>query len=153
VLAHDSVIRRFIIWEFSGNGVHIQADGVQVLESDIVLSGGDGVRIEGSRNTILSHPAVNSGRGVNVVSGTSNEIRGNIIGNDRLGIDLGNDGVTLNDAGDIDRGANGLQNAPHISLSAERIAERGLSSLHRAAEHPEHRVRDRSLLPACPGEH
>jgi hypothetical protein len=59
---------------------------------------------------------VNSGRGVNVVSGTGNEIRGNIIGNDRLGIDLGNDGVTLNDAGDIDQGANGLQNAPHISL-------------------------------------
>jgi CSLREA domain-containing protein len=116
VLADDSVIRRFIIWEFSGNGVHIQADGVQVLESDIVLSGGDGVRIEGSRNTILSHPAVNSGRGVNVVSGTGNEILGNIIGNDRLGIDLGNDGVTLNDAGDIDQGANGLQNAPHISL-------------------------------------
>jgi CSLREA domain-containing protein len=38
VLADDSVIRRFIIWEFSGNGVHIQADGVQVLESDIVLA-------------------------------------------------------------------------------------------------------------------
>ena len=57
--------------------------------------------------------AFNSGSGVYVGSGTGNRILGNhIFNNARLGIDLGPAGVTPNDPGDADTGANGLQNFP-----------------------------------------
>ena len=50
-----------------------------------------------------------------------NRISANAIhDNAALGIDLGADGVTPNDAGDVDGGANGLQNFPvitNVSLS------------------------------------
>jgi IPT/TIG domain/S-layer homology domain len=62
----------------------------------------------------------NNGKGILVINGTGNAIRGNAIHDDAgLGIDLGSagnpDGVTPNDAGDADTGANNLQNFPLIS--------------------------------------
>ena len=64
--------------------------------------------------------AFNNGPGVNVVLGTGNAIRGNSIhsnGDPRvgLGINLGRDGMTPNDTGDPDSGANNLQNFPVIT--------------------------------------
>ncbi|MCH9662080.1 MAG: right-handed parallel beta-helix repeat-containing protein, partial [Gammaproteobacteria bacterium] len=54
-----------------------------------------------------------SGIGLTSASGTGNSILGNSIhSNDVLGIDLGVDGVTVNDVGDGDAGANNLQNFP-----------------------------------------
>lgn len=59
--------------------------------------------------------AFNSGRGVNVLSGDHITILGNsIFSNGNLGIDLGGDGVTLNDSEDADTGPNALQNFPVI---------------------------------------
>jgi IPT/TIG domain/S-layer homology domain len=63
----------------------------------------------GEGNTI----AFNGSVGVRVSSSTGWAIRGNSIhDNAGLGIDLQNDGVNFNDPGDVDEGANHLQNFP-----------------------------------------
>lgn len=62
--------------------------------------------------------AFNTGDGVlvSLVAGTGNAVLGNSIhDNGELGIDLGNDGVTPNDALDADSGPNALQNFPVIT--------------------------------------
>lgn len=79
-------------------------DGVFILDaSDNSLSGGNVV-------------AFNLGRGVAVDAGSNNALSGNaIFGNNSLGIDLGNDGLTSNDVDDADSGSNNLQNSPVIN--------------------------------------
>ena len=64
------------------------------------------------QNTIVG----NNGAGVLLSGGSGTWIHGNSIDNNAgLGIDLGADGVSLNDAGDADTGANSLQNFPLLS--------------------------------------
>ena len=86
---------------------------------------GDGVQVQGSstNNAIGGSTtgagnliAYNAGAGVSVVNGSGDAILGNsIYSNTGLGIDLGALGVTANDAGDGDTGANNLQNFPVLS--------------------------------------
>ena len=72
-----------------------------------------GDTISGAANRIC----FNGGPGVYVSSGTGNSIRGNsIFSNAGLGNDLTADGITGNDLGDTDTGANNLQNFPLLSL-------------------------------------
>ena len=89
-------------------------------------NGGDGVSItEGASNNLIGHATVvsqaniirfNAQVGVRIESGTQNAIRNNRISNNGLlGIDLEGDGVTLNDSGDADTGANGRQNFAVLS--------------------------------------
>jgi hypothetical protein len=85
------------------------ANGIYINDSATNTIGG-----AGAGNTI----AFNSDRGVTILgsNGTSNAILGNsIFSNGSLGIDLNNDGVTPNDAGDSDNGPNNLQNYPVLS--------------------------------------
>ncbi len=79
-------------------------------------SNGDGLNDATEGNLIRG----NNSAGVLIVDGasTSNTIRGNsIFGNAGLGIDLGGDGVTANDAGDSDSGPNQLQNFPVLAAA------------------------------------
>ncbi len=102
----------------SGNGVLL--DGACGTVRDNVI-GGSGA---GEDNVV----AFNSSDGVGVVAGpctsnptASSSVFGNsvlsnsVFSNGGLGIDLGSDGVTANDPGDGDAGANDLQNFPVLT--------------------------------------
>ena len=87
-------------------------DGVAIVNAADNTIGGT---VSGAGNTI----AFNGSAGVIVSSGTGNTILLNaMFSNTHLGIDLGNDGVTPNDPGDSDTGANNLQNFPEIAAAS-----------------------------------
>ncbi len=105
-----------------GNFVGTTASGTAALGNAF-----DGVRVGGSagNNSIggaaagaANNIGFNGGNGVLIDSGTGNAILSNsIFSNTALGIDLGFDGVTPNDPGDPDIGANNLQNFPVLSAA------------------------------------
>jgi CSLREA domain-containing protein len=95
---------------------------------------GCGVLVEGAAakdNTIVYNKIAFNSKGVvlrasGAVKPMRNDIRANSIhSNMSLGIDLENDGVTANDAGDNDIGSNGLQNFPE-RLAATLTGVRGV---------------------------
>ncbi|RCW63875.1 DUF4347 domain-containing protein, partial [Pseudorhodoferax soli] len=70
----------------------------------------------GAGNLIAGHAS--AGVSIDAAAGTGNAVLGNSIrSNSGLGIDLGVDGVTANDTGDADTGANNLQNFPVLTLA------------------------------------
>lgn len=86
--------------------------GVYALSIDCVIGKRGGVSPSGRGNVI----AFNVEDGVTVWDWPGNTIRANSIhSNNELGIDLSPDGVTPNDSGDGDSGANGLQNFPTLA--------------------------------------
>ena len=91
-------------------GIYMKSPGEEptVVRVGIMLDGTTPVRVP---NTI----AFNVGAGIRVDQGTVTITRNAIYGNKGLGIDLGGDGVTPNDQGDGDDGANGLQNFPLLT--------------------------------------
>ena len=111
-----------------GNRIGVGADGTtplgngnnglfisnQAASNTTNLVGGSAA---GEANTI----AFNARNGIAVLDpgAAGNRFQQNSIFENRLlGIDLGNDGVTPNDPGDADAGANGLQNAPVLTQVA-----------------------------------
>ena len=111
----------------TGNFVQGNLIGTNATASAALPNAANGVDVKGSsQNTIGGTVAgtknvisANALRGVFVESGTGNAILGNTISyNGALGIDLGPAGVTANDAGDPDVGANLLQNFPVLTAVA-----------------------------------
>ena len=109
-----------------GNFIGTRADGVSPLGNTH-----DGVTMESSSNWIGGLTAsagnviaFNGNNGLSVLSGTNNALLGNsIFSNAALGIDLGGTGVTPNDLGDADAGANNLQNFPVLTLASGRSTD------------------------------
>jgi CSLREA domain-containing protein len=127
-----------------GSGVLIEDDANRVVGNLIgthkiaiaqISNGSDGVFISGaSDNTIggttpgeANTIAFNQGPGVSVLNnGVGNRVLANsIFSNASLAIDLNRNGVTPNDAGDQDTGANELQNFP--VLSSAKTSRKGTS--------------------------
>ena len=110
-----------------GNFIGVGADGSTPVPNRV-----QGVRIAVAHNTIVGGSAPGAGNviafngpgeeiGVNGIevlgdNTRNNSIRGNsIYSNGRLGIDISPGGVTPNDTGDVDSGANNIQNFPLIT--------------------------------------
>lgn len=119
-----------ILLEDIGNVVEGNLIGTDASGTAPIPNIGDGIRLDGKSaalNTIGGTAAgagntiaFNDGRGVGHSGDNGNSIRGNrIFSNDDLGIDLGgSDGVTPNDAGDLDSGPNLLQNFPVLTSAS-----------------------------------
>ena len=105
----------------TGHGISIV--NVGGISGNVIGAGG-----AGSENVI----AYNGGDGISIQSDTgnlNNPIRENQIHtNVGLAIDLGPDGVTANDAGDGDTGANNLQNFPVLTAAGGGSVQGTLSS-------------------------
>lgn len=122
-----------------GEGIRITADGQTVQRNYIgvgidgstaVGNGSHGIEISSSSNNLIggstsnqANTIANNGADGVVVSG-SNSLNNPVIGNEifnniGLAIDLSNDDVTANDAGDSDTGPNDLLNFPELFDSTE----------------------------------
>ncbi|UCG89141.1 MAG: Calx-beta domain-containing protein, partial [Gemmatimonadota bacterium] len=117
-----------------GNYIGTQADGTSPLGNGrhgVLVSTGasdntiGGIHVRpglcnGPCNTIAFNGPPDTGwDGVRVFSGTGNMVIGNAVySNAGLGIDLGDNGVTINDPGDIDEGPNNLQNFPLLTAAS-----------------------------------
>ncbi|MEL7035518.1 MAG: DUF4347 domain-containing protein [Cyanobacteria bacterium J06592_8] len=116
----------------SGNTIQANTIGVTAAGDVAIGNGANGLEINGANNTIGGPEAglgntiaFNGGDGITVVNeaSVSNGILGNSIfsngeGNETaIGIDLEDDGVTVNDPGDTDTGANTRQNYPELILA------------------------------------
>ena len=110
-----------------GNGLH----GVRIADSsgsNQIGTNADDQNDVAERNII----AFNSSNGIaSSDTGIGNLVRQNsIYSNGVLGIDLDNDGVTLNDLQDIDAGPNNLQNFPELLASQAGVTTHILGSLN-----------------------
>lgn len=128
VIGGSSPADRNLIGGNLGPGVELASDNNFVRGNFIgsagAANGGGGVVIAGFAGNVIGglNPgegniiSSNTGAGVRLSSGNGNPILGNsIFGNTGLGIDLGNVGVTPNDATDSDSGGNTLLNFPNIT--------------------------------------
>ena len=124
-----------VIFETGSTGGQVQGNliGTNAAGTAGIPNGIDGVLLNESNHTVGGTTAsarnviaFNSNNGVTVTdNGAGNAILGNsIFSNGGLGINLGPTGVTPNDAGDADTGANNLQNFPRHQLGLDRRGQR-----------------------------
>ena len=101
-----------------------RATRVANSEHGILIIGGATSNVMGGKNAGEGNTINFNGMdGVYVASGNRNQVLGNsVLGNAGLGIDLGTNGVTPNDAADPDTGANDLQNFPVLTTASSTLS-------------------------------
>jgi hypothetical protein len=117
-----------------GNSVLSNLIGVGADRTTSLPNGDSGIYVLGGSGNVIGDGvdpgnviAHNNTNGVQVSTGLRNKIRKNSIhSNSLLGIELGNDGVTPNDPGDVDTGANGIQNYPVLTLATTSATQTGV---------------------------
>jgi len=109
-----------------GNSIGTDASGTAPVPNGggILIVNSTGTAVGGTAAGDANVIAFNTGSGIVVDGGSGNAIRGNAIyANGLLGIDLleagATPGHTANDEGDLDEGANGLQNFPLLLAVAD----------------------------------
>ena len=147
-----STIRGLAINRFTGPGININtASTGNTIEGNhigtdqtgtIARPNGSGILVSSANNTIGGSTggtvrnliSGNTGNGILISAGTGNRVSGNsIFSNGNIEIDLGPNGVTANDPGDADVGANNLQNFPVIASATQTNSTRILGTLNSAA--------------------
>jgi hypothetical protein len=130
-----TVLHRIVVTGFGGDGVDVDtSQHVRLGCSSSVDNGGAGLGVHDSRDVTAIGDvtlAGNGGDGLRV-TGASSRVRtwaGHLGDNGGLAIDLGDDGVTGNDAGDNDTGPNALLNRPVIRRIVDDPAESDASRL------------------------
>lgn len=93
-------------------------DPVVVLDGTVAAAG-DGVTMAGPGSAVRGLSITNwVGNGVAVLAGEGHTVADTtLVANGALGLDLGGDGITVNDAGDADAGPNGLLNHPELTAA------------------------------------
>jgi len=103
-----------------GNLIGTGATGAAAIPNNsegVLLENCTGVTVGGAGGANVI--AFNAGPGIRFESGAGNSAPGNsVFSNAGLGIDLGTDGLTPNDPGDADAGANNLQNFPVLTSAS-----------------------------------
>ncbi len=106
-----------------GNTIGLGSDGSTPVPNSYrgISIYGTGARVGGTAAGAGNTIAANSSTGVSVITGATDvAVLGNVmVANGSIGIDLGNNGPTVNDAGDGDAGANDLLNFPTITSASE----------------------------------
>ncbi len=123
-----------IIYGTSRDTVQGNYIGVDITGTAIVPNAYEGVVLHYASNTVTSKNTIAGNGTVGVLvsgNGGRNIISANsIYDNGGLGIDLGNDGVTQNDALDTDAGANGLLNFPLITSISQGAGSTTISGTY-----------------------
>lgn len=134
--ASSNILRGNQISNNAPTGVRIRNLGTstvdnQLYDNTISFNTLEGILIEdGSIENIIGAPGDgnevfgNGADGIAIRAGVGHQIEGNdVFSNDEDEIDLGNDGATANDPGDLDSGINDLQNHPIIVSTYTNIAQ------------------------------
>jgi CSLREA domain-containing protein len=129
----------------SNNTITNNHFGINLAADTLLPNGAYGILLQGSNDNLIgglaqNRIAGNALGGVAILSGVRNRVRPNMIySNNGIGIDLDRDGalpidgVTFNDSGDGDTGANGLLNAPILTTATSTLVSGRLKTLPNTA--------------------